>query len=164
MKIKISVQRIVLFLIIAATLTFIWSNSFADAPTSTGRSNTVIRILKPIIDPGGRISAKLFTMLIRKAAHFTEFAALGIEFLLLFMTFEKIRSAPRTVLLLPVLPCLLCAVADECIQLFSSGRACRLTDVLIDVSGSVTGILAVLCIGFVVKKLRLVLGTSKKRQ
>lgn len=161
LKAKIAVRRIVLCIAVVATLAFIWSNSLADTPASTERSNTVIRLLKPIVDPHGRLGAKLLTMFVRKAAHFTEFAILGVELFLLFGTFERIGASVRAALLLPVVSCLFCAVTDECIQLFSAGRACRLTDVLIDLSGSVFGILVTVLIGYAAKKVRLAVGSAE---
>ena len=70
---------------------------------------------------------------IRKLAHFLEFACLG---LLWCKTFASFHVSNRTSTGYILLLCLLTAVADEYIQLFSSGRGGRVMDVLLDFSGA----------------------------
>ena len=69
---------------------------------------------------------------IRKLAHFLEFACLG---LLWCKTFASFRVSNRTSTGYILLLCLLTAVTDEYIQLFSLGREGRVMDVLLDFSG-----------------------------
>ena len=70
---------------------------------------------------------------IRKLAHFLEFACLGLLWCKTFASFHvSNRTSNGYILLL----CLLTAVADEYIQLFSSGREGRVMDVLLDFSGA----------------------------
>ena len=70
---------------------------------------------------------------IRKLAHFLEFACLG---LLWCKTFASFRVSNRTSTGYILLLCLLTAVTDEYIQLFSLGREGRVMDVLLDFSGA----------------------------
>ena len=70
---------------------------------------------------------------IRKLAHFLEFACLG---LLWCKTFASFRVSNRTSTGYILLLCLLTAVTDEYIQLFSPGREGRVMDVLLDFSGA----------------------------
>ena len=70
---------------------------------------------------------------IRKLAHFLEFACLG---LLWCKTFASFRVSNRTSTGYILLLCLLTAVTDEYIQLFSLGREGKVMDVLLDFSGS----------------------------
>ena len=70
---------------------------------------------------------------IRKLAHFLEFVCLGFLWCKTFASFHvSNRTSTGYILLL----CLLTAVADEYIQLFSSGREGRVMDVLLDFSGA----------------------------
>ena len=69
---------------------------------------------------------------IRKLAHFLEFACLG---LLWCKTFASFRVSNRTSTGYILLLCLLTAVTDEYIQLFSLGREGKVMDVLLDFSG-----------------------------
>ncbi len=70
---------------------------------------------------------------IRKLAHFLEFACLGI---LWCKTFASFRVSNRTSTGYILLLCLLTAVTDEYIQLFSLGREGKVMDVLLDFSGA----------------------------
>ena len=70
---------------------------------------------------------------IRKLAHFLEFACSG---LLWCKTFASFRVSNRTSTGYILLLCLLTAVTDEYIQLFSLGREGRVMDVLLDFSGA----------------------------
>ena len=70
---------------------------------------------------------------IRKLAHFLEFACLG---LLWCKTFASFRVSNRTSTGYILLLCLLTAVTDEYIQLFSLGREGKVMDVLLDFSGA----------------------------
>ena len=70
---------------------------------------------------------------IRKLAHFLEFACLG---LLWCKTFASFRVSNRASTGYILLLCLLTAVTDEYIQLFSLGREGKVMDVLLDFSGA----------------------------
>ena len=70
---------------------------------------------------------------IRKLAHFLEFACLG---LLWCKTFASFRVSNRTSTGYILLLCLLTAVTDAYIQLFSLGREGKVMDVLLDFSGA----------------------------
>ena len=74
--------------------------------------------------------------LIRKCAHFSEYAVLGILSCLAFKTDWKNRNVALAlqILLLVSVPCI-----DETIQLFVPGRCGALMDVMIDLSGACTG-------------------------
>ncbi len=75
---------------------------------------------------------------IRKAAHFSEYALLGvITFLNSSLYFNRTKT--RFLTTLPF--CLLYAATDEMHQLFTDGRCGSPVDVMIDFSGSVTGTL-----------------------
>ena len=76
--------------------------------------------------------------MLRKLAHFTEFAVLG--FLLAHCL--RVRIAR------PLLAGLLCALADETIQTFVAGRSGELRDVWIDLSGVAAAAALVYCIRF----------------
>ena len=92
---------IILAVLIAATLAFIWSN---------------------------------FSFLIRKAAHFSEYALLGAELFVMRLLLE--RSSNTAV----PLAVLCTAVIDETIQIYSD-RTSSTVDVIIDFFGGLAGIL-----------------------
>jgi VanZ family protein len=76
---------------------------------------------------------------VRKCAHATEYAVLGI---LLFLALEKMRH-PRSRFLWSWGIGAAYAATDEFHQLFVSGRSCQLTDVCIDAAGCLIGVLLV---------------------
>lgn len=83
---------------------------------------------------------------VRKAAHFSEYALLGG--LLFWNAAPKLRGAKSTVkTLIPYVGTgALTAFADETIQRFVPERSGQISDVLIDTSGVVTGMLVFLVI------------------
>lgn len=86
--------------------------------------------------------------LLRKIAHFCEFAALGfftaggVKF-----TFDKGR------IYIPLILCILYSVSDEVHQYFVPERACRIFDIFIDTCGSLTGILVFTLLIFIVQEI-----------
>lgn len=90
-------------------------------------------------DLGERLPYIWPSVLVRKAAHFTEYAVLGY-----FMGLQWVRPDGRSRFWLPEGLCLAAASIDECIQLFVSGRAGQLRDVCIDLSGATLGVLVAL--------------------
>lgn len=131
--------RIILLLFIGYTLFFIWSNSLECADASSSKSNRVVEIVKPIIDPDDKLDIDTFTNLVRKFAHFSEFAMLGAEVCFLFFTFDRVRYRILPCLLLSVGVCFAAAVADELLQLTSDGRSCQFSDMMIDLAGITAG-------------------------
>jgi VanZ family protein len=137
--------RIILTLMIALLLLFIWSNSLADSERSNALSGWVERWLKPLIDPQENIPDKTFDYDVRKFAHLFEYALLGA--LLVFGT-ARMNNRSGWMLLLVVL---LAAVIDETIQ-FYTGRTSQLQDVWIDVFGAGIGMLLVYGVGRLTRK------------
>ena len=92
--------------------------------------------------------------LIRKLAHFTEFALLGFfsADLILHVNRRKHWIKKWLEWVIPVVFCLLYAVSDEVHQIFSD-RGPRVTDVLIDFGGALCGICAAhLLFGLIFRK------------
>ena len=81
-------------------------------------------------------------VILRKGAHFVEFAGLGLCLCnALYASFGH-RLTPVFALVGTVIY----AISDEVHQIFSEGRACRITDVLIDSAGALLGIIIVFII------------------
>ena len=111
---------------------FIWGNSLLPGTVSGAISHWVRDILAYIFqrEPSGSDSGH---GLLRKLAHFTEFACLGALFAWLFTLIHK-----------PVIIAMACGVSvaaiDETIQHFVPGRGPSVRDVLIDTAGALLGI------------------------
>lgn len=93
---------------------------------------------------------------LRKIAHFTEYAALG------FCMSGAIYFSFRKRNFVSLIPCAVYALGDEIHQYFVPERACRVFDIFIDTCGSAVGILIFLLIAFLIKKLRKI--KTKKTQ
>ncbi len=125
----------------------LWMTVIFGASTSLGTSQHTSRFVVPILKwlaPGmSEDSINTIHYYVRKTAHFSEYAFLGI------LLIRAIRSEPKLManrtlqrqLLLGVLLCALFAASDEFHQLFVSDREARVTDVLIDTTGSSCGLL-----------------------
>lgn len=119
---------------------FIWGNSMINAEVSGAISHFIADILG---GEGGSTAEGHF--LLRKAAHFSEYAALGVATLLFYGTLtadrtKKYLSAALTGVSVPLV--------DETIQIFS-GRGSALTDVWIDISGFTFGTVLISLILFI---------------
>lgn len=144
---------VLLTLLSAATVCFIFSNSFRDGAASSAQSQAVTEGVQEVIggiapsSPAANASGKDFARLhalVRKCAHFLEFALLGA--LLLWTC--RAYTPQRKFWAIPPCLVLLVATADELLQLLSPGRGTSLKDILIDTAGGVTGMAAAIaCLG-----------------
>ena len=132
--------RLLLRLVLIATLCFIWSNSMVGKEGSAALSRTVTAWLNGIGIP-------VTEHFVRKSAHFCEFGLLGCELMLLFWLRSGVRFQN---LCNAAFAALLAAVTDETIQIFS-GRGSQVQDVVLDFSGAVTGIV---CLGVLITRLQ----------
>ena len=128
-----------LCLLVLATLAFIWGNSFLSTAQSSAESRRVLELLRPVLEVVvGKGNAT--NHLVRKLAHFCEFALLGAE---LGLFLAVLGCNLRHWLYCGLLAGLLAALADETIQLFS-GRGSQVKDVWLDFAGVIVG-MAVAC-------------------
>lgn len=126
---------------------FIWHNSMADAPHSSRESIFVLHLIQHYLymipDVG-----HLTNGLLRKLAHLTEYAWLGIA---LNSAFRALRIPHGVKLTLGI--SFLVASVDESIQIFSPGRSAEFKDVLIDTTGAGLGILLAVVLAAIWKRL-----------
>ncbi len=88
-------------------------------------------------------TGEFLSMFIRKAAHFSIYAILGIAvFMCVGVLFDCIGNKKRAASAEAV--CMFYAITDEVHQLFVPGRSGKATDVLIDSAGAAVGI-ALMC-------------------
>ena len=124
-------KKRILSLLIAGNLALIWGNSLMTGVSSEAVSGGLLALL-------GRFLPVLLTeaghTLLRKAAHFSEFALLG----LLYGTRHRLAAGATPPHLMGF--GLAVACIDETIQIFTPGRASSLIDVWIDTSGFALGI------------------------
>ncbi len=130
------------FLLIA----LIFYNSSLDAAASSNLSNPLAEAIQRFLHLP--LSLEEVEHLIRKLAHFSEYALLG---LLVFSAWKL--DPPPWQKITPVI-FLLVPVIDENIQRFSNGRSCEIKDMLIDTSGYIFGLLLGILILSIFKKRR----------
>jgi len=143
-------KKMICTVLIALNLAFIWGNSLVSGEDSGNLSGGIMAWVNSFLglDETG---AALLHHLIRKAAHFTEFACLGA-----LLAWRCRLSGEKHAALLPALLSMAAAVTDESIQLFTPDRGPRLTDVWIDTAGAVTGIMLLLLGHHLMKKKHIV--------
>ena len=122
--------------LITALLCFIWGNSLLPGSVSGAISDAVKNFLAYFM-PGEIPGVTTGGGLLRKLAHFTEFAALGAALSWRLGMLEK-RKFPALVYSFGT------ACLDETIQLFVPDRGPAIRDVVIDTCGAAVGILLLL--------------------
>ena len=126
-------EKLLAFFIVL-TLLFIWGHSAMDRELSSEESGFVMRLVTPVLElivGEGNVTEHM----VRKLAHFCEFALLGAG-MSLFFAGRKRRK--REGLLLAMAHGLFAAFVDETIQIFS-GRGPAIADVWIDFAGVTAG-------------------------
>lgn len=143
-------KRIFLALTVLA-VAFIFGQSVLDRTASEQESGRVFELLLSVIHRLGlEADRELLHIFIRKAAHFAEFAVLGICAGGYALNLGYLHE--RTYLALPAWLTLAVAVCDEWIQSFS-GRASMVTDVVLDYAGALAGLLTVALLVLVKNKI-----------
>ncbi len=158
-------RRIIFIILSLAMMITIFCFSAKDADESTNTSLKVGIAIGRIIVPGfeqldkeEQISyAERIDHTVRKSAHFIEYTVLGMLLLGIFYpkignnTFD-LRNALST-FLPPFGIGALYAASDEIHQGFVPGRSCQLSDVLLDSSGGLTGVILGTLVAVVISKL-----------
>ena len=138
-------KKRILDILIALNLALIWGNSMLTGISSEAVSGGVLALL-------GRFLPVLLTeaghTLLRKAAHFSEFALLG----LLYCGRHRLVKGETPVHLMGF--GLAVACIDETIQIFTPGRASSLIDVWIDASGFALGLLLIVIFHTITNKIK----------
>nr|MDQ2688617.1 VanZ family protein [Armatimonadota bacterium] len=138
MKSQLAVRRDLLLLVVWLAVIFklstgagsaIHTNSWVDALLFRFFPHWYAHLTWPVHDA--------IHYYLRKAAHVTEYAVLGV---LMVRAFRHGRWAWRSVLLLAWAAASLYAASDETHQIFVAGRTPKVTDVLLDSAGAAVGV------------------------
>lgn len=133
------------FAVFVLAVCFIWGNSLVPGEESGSLSLGVLHHIHGALAAVGLPYEWVTHFLVRKTAHFTEYAVLGI---VAMQAFRPHRSPSAVPVLVTALALVLIPSIDETIQLFVGGRAGQVTDVLIDCSGALTDVLLTLLASF----------------
>ena len=139
------IRRLLLAVLILWTV-FIFARSLKSADDSTAESAFFLDLIRVFVP-----SATMH--FVRKLAHFTEFFILGCLASLLFLRlFAKGKRPVLTGAAVSACYGLAAAVTDELLQLSSPGRSCQLSDMLLDLSGVLAGITALVLLSIIPKR------------
>lgn len=116
-----------------AWLLVIWGQSCMPAVHSGAESGALLTVVQ-------RLLPWMTDHILRKCAHFGEYALLGV-----FIA-AALRTGTHFSWAAALLPGTLAALCDETIQLFVPGRSGQITDVWLDTAGYLTGALLTLLI------------------
>ena len=133
--------------LLICNLIFIWGNSLVTGEDSGNLSGGILAWVNSFLgleDAG----AAVLHHLLRKAAHFTEFACLGA----LLAWYSLLREEKHNIAL-PALLGMAAGLVDETVQLFTPDRGPSLRDVGIDTCGVAAG-MALLWLGYTMYKKR----------
>lgn len=140
-------KKLMLVAVTILATCFIFYQSLQPAVVSGSYSYSLLMVLRewlsfiPLLDD-------LTNHYLRKTAHWFEFFLQSLFLSVVFFQFSAKRRNFLYVLLLG----LLTAVFDEFIQLFVPGRAGMVQDILLDYSGTISGVIMYMLCRFVLKK------------
>ena len=126
-------------------MVFIFVQSAMPGKVSGAESNIIVQFIAGITGWNEHI----LSVIVRKAAHFTEFLLLGICLSINMYDLAANHAVPKPLLKAWIIGTIY-AVTDELHQSFVPGRACSFKDVAIDSAGVACGVL----IFFALKKSR----------
>ncbi len=121
MKKKTNLVLIILWMI------FIFVMSSFNANESANQSNIIVHFISYVFNIN---NLELLSFIVRKLAHFSEYLILGILIYNYCLRFD-----------LSILICLFYAISDEIHQIVIPGRSCQIRDVIIDLLGTICGII-----------------------
>ena len=124
-----------------AVMTIIFVFSMMPAEKSANTSGGILSVLVSFFEnaanrPLSAETVDLLHTLIRKCAHITEYAVLGVTVVYAF--YERISTHH---IIIPLVVSALYAASDELHQVFVPGRSGEIKDILIDTAGALIGIL-----------------------
>ena len=127
--------------LLLATVLFIWGHSLMPGSVSGEESSRVLRLLQPFLElflGKGKVTEHL----VRKLAHFSEYAVLGAVLGFREHTVKGKKTGFAELCAKALFVCFL----DETIQLFVPDRAGMVQDMWIDLSGAAFGMLMFLAL------------------
>ena len=133
------VRAAIYWLLLVIWIVIIYAFSSQNGGVSSGISGRVTDVIIKILKPG-KIEYVYDTVhyIVRKGAHFTEYAILGVLWSLALFQLPFVR---RHSFWIAFVACVACAVFDEFHQSFVPGRVSAVKDVMIDSSGALFGII-----------------------
>ena len=124
------IKKIINIVLVIIWMIVIFSLSNQNSNDTNYTTNIICKIFNINSD------SEMVFLLIRKLAHITEYLILSFLLCNMFSSFNV-----KNILLYSLIICIIYACTDEFHQLFISGRNGQVIDVLIDIFGSIIGLL-----------------------
>ena len=168
-NIKIWAVRVILIALILCWMTTIFGFSSADGTESSSLSDKItIRVVHWVESDYDSLSIseqeKIFnqvSFVVRKTGHFVEYGVLAVLWMLLLLSFEKIKKVkPYLPLMISTIICFAYAASDEFHQGFVDGRTPKIMDVCIDTLGGLVGAGFIFVLWFIIRRKNEQLGTK----
>lgn len=141
--------KLLISLLLIFQMLFIFAMSSFGSDSSNAQSSQIIQVLHQVFpnlsSRTSELDASTLTFIVRKTAHFTEYAILGVLFYLFYRQTLPQKNGLQ-LFVLAILSSFLYACTDEIHQLFVPGRSGQFTDVLVDTLGAFCGCLLLLAI------------------
>lgn len=150
---KINIVRIIIMILLLGTFYIIFGFSSQNGEESGNLSGKIAKfVVEQLPIQKTEKSLKRTEAVIRKIAHFSIYTLVGF-LLMSFVSTYAIKENKRMIISLIV--GILYATSDEIHQSFIPNRSCQLTDVMIDSMGLLLGILILLTILKIHKKIKI---------
>lgn len=151
------VRKMILWILIISCMATIFAFSSQEATTSDKTSSSFIAAVVRFFDTDNSLSSQQMekivedmTVIVRKGAHFSVYALLGLLIALLLSQYGILGWRQ---LVFSVAAAFLYACSDEFHQTFVKGRSGELRDVGIDTAGALCGALLVIALTALVKRI-----------
>jgi VanZ family protein len=146
-----AVLPLIIFLSLSVLWTaFIFGNSLKNKENSLKQSGAVKTVVVKVFDTVGmKYDNSSLEFVIRKSAHALEFA---VQAILLTFTARSAKKTMKSCAIYVMFICLMTAVIDEYIQLFTAGRGSSAADILLDFTGASAGLLVFCILHFILNK------------
>ena len=141
-------------ILVALWVCFIWAHSLMNGTDSANESTRFVLFALPLLQRLGLSDIALATFVVRKCAHVSEYAMLGVLAFFLCRSQPGVRPERRLWLSSRVVM-VMTPIVDETIQLFVPGREGSVRDVFIDLAG--------VCIGYALARALCALCTRSHR-
>ncbi len=131
-------QKIIPFLWPALLMIVIFVFSAFPAETSDQQSGLIVDTVRAVFPQATDV--KLITTIVRKTAHFLEYAVLGFLFArALFVSAGKKESLSKKTFFYAIGLAAIVSMGDETHQAFVPGRSCQISDIVLDTFGASVG-------------------------
>lgn len=143
-QIGIYILRVLFIALCLLVIAYIFSNSLKTGEVSSKQSSSVVDTIQDCVGsiaPDSKIATtkglgyKKMHAFVRRMAHFSEFAVLGVLLVCTYFCFTHKKKG----LFIPLIILLAVACIDEVLQGFMAGRVADITDVVMDVLGGLSG-------------------------